>query len=168
MRLSVLEHSHISEGRTVKETLDETVALAQETEKMGYYRFWVSEHHASEALASSSPEVLIAHIAAHTHSIRIGSGGIMLPNYSAYKVAENFKLLEALHPGRIDAGIGRSPGGIPLATQALQEHKQSDVDLYVQQAVDLADYLHDRTSVDHRFAGLYAFPERLQHPSYGC
>ncbi|WP_256758085.1 LLM class flavin-dependent oxidoreductase [Cohnella sp. WQ 127256] len=159
MRLSVLDHSHVNEGRSVKEALNETVALAQEVEKLGYHRFWVSEHHGSEALASSSPEVLIAHIAAHTKSIRVGSGGIMLPHYSAYKVAENFKLLEALHPGRIDVGLGRAPGGMPIATRALQEHKRVDIDLYPQQVSDLNDYLHDDNPSNHRFAGLRAFPQ---------
>ncbi|BBI34253.1 LLM class flavin-dependent oxidoreductase [Cohnella abietis] len=159
MKLSVLDHSHVNEGRTVKDALNETVALAQETEKMGYHRFWVSEHHGSQALASSSPEVLIAHIAAHTESIKVGSGGIMLAHYSSYKVAENFKLLEALHPGRIDVGLGRAPGGMPIATRALQEHKRVDIDLYPQQVTDLNDYLYDRNPASHRFAGLRAFPQ---------
>lgn len=148
----------MNEGRSVKETLDETVVLAQEAEKLGYHRFWVSEHHGSEALASSSPEILIGHIAARTHTIRVGSGGVMLPHYSAYKVAENFKLLEALYPGRIDVGLGRAPGGFPLATRALQEHKRVDIDLYPQQVMDLNGYLHDDLPDDHRFAGLRAFP----------
>lgn len=158
MKLSVLEHSHVNEGRSVKDALDETVALAQETERMGYHRFWVSEHHGSEALASSSPEILIAHIAAHTKSIRVGSGGVVLPHYSAYKVAENFKLLEALHPGRIDVGLGRAPGGTPIATRALQEHKRRDYDDYPQQIVDLYHYLRDDDPAKHRFPGLRAFP----------
>jgi luciferase family oxidoreductase group 1 len=159
MKLSVLDHSHVNEGRSVKAALDETVALAQETESLGYHRFWVSEHHGSSALASSSPEVLIAHIAAHTKRIRVGSGGVMLPHYSSYKVAENFKLLEALYPGRIDVGLGRAPGGMPIATRALQEHKRVDIDLYPQQVADLDDYLHDIDPTKHRFAGLRAFPQ---------
>jgi luciferase family oxidoreductase group 1 len=159
MKLSVLDHSHVNEGRTVRDALIETVALAQATEKLGYTRFLVSEHHGSLALASSSPEVLIAHIAAHTDSIKVGSGGIMLPHYSSYKVAENFKLLEALHPGRIDVGLGRAPGGFPIATRALQEHKRVDIDLYPQQVIDLNDYLHDSNPAKHRFAGLSAYPK---------
>lgn len=158
MKLSVLEHSHISEGRTVAETLAETTRLAVEAEKLGYARFWVSEHHNTGALASSSPEVLIAHVAAHTSRIRVGSGGVMLPHYSAYKVAENFRLLEALHPGRIDLGLGRAPGGMPIATRALQEGKYTDVRQYPQQIADLAGYLHDALPPDHRFAGLVANP----------
>lgn len=164
MKLSVLDHSHVNEGRSVKDALNETVALAQEAERLGYSRFWVSEHHGTASLASSSPEVLIAHLAAHTEHIRIGSGGVMLPHYSAYKVAENFKLLEALHPGRIDVGLGRAPGGMPIATRALQEHKRVDIDLYPQQVTDLNDYLHDVNPADHRFAGLRAFPETQTIP----
>jgi luciferase family oxidoreductase group 1 len=159
MRLSVLDHSHVNEGRTVKDALNETVALAQETERLGYHRYWVSEHHGSQALASSSPEVLIAHLAAHTNRIRVGSGGVMLPHYSPYKVAENFKLLEALHPGRIDVGLGRAPGGFPIATRALQEHKHVDIDFYPQQVADLNDYLNDAEPAKHRFSGLRAFPQ---------
>jgi luciferase family oxidoreductase group 1 len=159
MKLSVLDHSHVNEGRTVKDALIETVALAQEAERLGYTRFWVSEHHGSAALASSSPEILIAHLAANTERIRVGSGGVMLPHYSAYKVAENFKLLEALHPDRIDVGLGRAPGGMPIATRALQEHKRVDIDLYPQQVADLNNYLHDLNPTNHRFAGLRAFPE---------
>ncbi|WP_239616761.1 LLM class flavin-dependent oxidoreductase [Cohnella mopanensis] len=164
MKLSVLEHSHVNEGRSVKQTLDETVALAQETEKLGYTRFWVSEHHGSAALASSSPEILIGHIASHTSTIRVGSGGIMLAHYSSYKVAENFKLLEALHPGRIDVGLGRAPGGMPIATKALQEHKRVDIDLYPQQVMDLNAYLHDDNPANHRFPGLRAFPQTENVP----
>jgi luciferase family oxidoreductase group 1 len=158
MKLSVLDHSHINEGRTVQDTLAETVKLAQETEKLGYHRYWVSEHHASQSLASSSPEILIAHIAAHTERIRVGSGGVMLPHYSPYKVAENFRLLEALHPGRIDAGLGRAPGGMPWATRALQEHKYTTIDQYPHQVEDLRGYLHDDLPPEHRFGRLIAYP----------
>lgn len=167
MKLSVLDHSHVNEGRSVGETLNETVALAQIVESLGYHRFWVSEHHGSQALASSSPEILIAHIAARTSHIRVGSGGVMLPHYSSYKVAENFKLLEALHPGRIDVGLGRAPGGMPIATRALQEHKRVDIDLYPQQVADLNDYLHDKDASKHRFAGLRAFPKLRMSQSFG-
>ena len=104
IRLGVLDQSHVAEGRTAHDALKETTRLAVEADKLGYTRYWVSEHHAMKSLASSSPEVLIAHLAAATARIRVGSGGIMLPHYSAYKVAENFRLLEALHPGRIDLG----------------------------------------------------------------
>ncbi|MBB6735175.1 LLM class flavin-dependent oxidoreductase [Cohnella zeiphila] len=158
MILSVLDQSQICEGRTAGETLAETTRLAQHTEALGYHRYWVSEHHASRALAHSSPEVLIAHLAAHTERIRVGSGGIMLTHYSAYKVAENFRLLEALHPGRIDVGLGRAPGGMPLSTRALQEGRYADIDRYPQQVADLTAYLHDSLPAEHRYAGLHASP----------
>lgn len=158
MKLSVLEHGHINEGRTVQDTLRETVTLAKHADELGFSRFWMSEHHGSGALSFSSPEVMIAHVAAHTDRIRVGSGGIMLPHYSAYKVAENFRLLEALHPGRIDLGIGRAPGGMPIASRALNEGKSSNVQFFPQQIADLGGYFHEQLPEDHRFASLVAGP----------
>ncbi|WP_149093740.1 LLM class flavin-dependent oxidoreductase [Paenibacillus terrae] len=158
LKLGILDQSHIPEGGTAQDALSHTTALAREADKLGYSRYWVSEHHASKMLAHSSPEVLIAHLAANTTRIRVGSGGIMLPHYSAYKVAENFRLLEALHPGRIDLGLGRAPGGLPLATRALQEGKYQSVEQYPQQILDIIDYFHDSVPADHRFAGLHAAP----------
>jgi len=158
MKLGILDQSQIGEGRTASATLAETTQLARVADELGYTRYWVSEHHASQALAHSSPEVLIAHLAAHTSRIRVGSGGIMLPHYSAYKVAENFRLLEALHPGRIDVGLGRAPGGMPLSTRALQEGKYTSVDQYPQQVSDLTGYLYDALPAEHRFAALHAAP----------
>jgi luciferase family oxidoreductase group 1 len=110
------------------------------------------------ALAFSSPEVLIAHLAAATSRIRVGSGGIMLPHYSAYKVAENFRLLEALHPGRIDLGLGRAPGGMPLATKALQQDKNVDVRKYPQQVLDIVGYFYEKMPAGHPFEKLLAAP----------
>lgn len=158
MRLSILDQSQIAEGRTASDALRETTGLAQEADRLGYYRYWVAEHHASGALASSSPEVLIAHLAANTKRIKVGSGGVMLPHYSAYKVAENFRVLEALHPGRIDVGLGRAPGGMPISTRALQEGKITHIDNYPQQVADLIGYLHDALPERHRFKGLTASP----------
>ncbi|SLJ96205.1 MULTISPECIES: LLM class flavin-dependent oxidoreductase [unclassified Paenibacillus] len=158
MKLSVLEHGHINEGRTVQDTLRETVTLAKHADELGFSRFWMSEHHGSGALSFSSPEVMIAHVAAHTDRIRVGSGGVMLPHYSAYKVAENFRLLEALHPGRIDLGIGRAPGGMPIASRALNEGKSSNVQFFPQQIADLGGYFHEQLPEDHRFASLVAGP----------
>ena len=118
--LSVLDKSPVVRGETPGDALRRTVALARRAEALGYHRFWVAEHHNTPDLASSSPEVLLAHLAARTERIRIGSGGVMLQHYSPYKVAENFNLLQALAPGRIDIGIGKAPGGLPLSTRALQ------------------------------------------------
>lgn len=156
--LSILDQSPVSEGSTAESALRNTVRLAQEAEKLGYKRFWVSEHHFSERLAGSSPEVLISHIAAKTNRIRVGSGGVMLPHYSAYKVAENFRVLEGLTPGRIDLGLGRAPGGMPIASWALNDGGKRNADQYPQQIRELAMYLHDAADENHRFPNLTASP----------
>ena len=118
--LSFLDKSPIHEDESATTALQRTVALAQKAESHGFRRFWVAEHHNSAKLASSSPEVLIGYLLAQTKRISIGSGGVMLQHYSAYKVAENFNLLASLAPGRVDLGIGKAPGGLPISTRALQ------------------------------------------------
>jgi luciferase family oxidoreductase group 1 len=158
IKLSVLDQSPISEGMNPEEALKNTVELAQFVESLGYERFWVSEHHDTYSLAGSSPEILITHLAAHTSKIRVGSGGVMLPHYSSYKVAENFRLLEALHPNRIDLGLGRAPGGMPRATMALHDGKKRDVHRYPEQIDELIYYLTDSLPESHRFYGLKASP----------
>ncbi|MGN4444110.1 LLM class flavin-dependent oxidoreductase [Bacillus cereus group sp. MYBK79-1] len=158
IKLSVLDQSPISDGSTAAQAFAHTVTLAQEVEKLGYTRFWVSEHHNSVSLAGSSPEILISHIAAKTERMRIGSGGVMLPHYSPYKVAENFRVLEALYPNRIDLGVGRAPGGMPIATRALQEGKMVSLDQYPEQIADVAMYLHDQVPENHHYVNLKATP----------
>lgn len=125
-RLSLLDKSPIAKGESATTALQRTIAFARHAEALGYARFWVAEHHNTADLASSSPEVLIAAIAASTKVIRVGSGGVMLQHYSPYKVAENFNLLESLAPNRIDIGIGKAPGGLPLSTRALQAGRDPD------------------------------------------
>ncbi|WP_064092711.1 LLM class flavin-dependent oxidoreductase [Rossellomorea aquimaris] len=158
IKLSVLDQSPIAEGMSPQEALNNTVKLAQHVEKLGFTRFWVSEHHDSTGLAGSSPEVLIAHLAQNTSSIRVGSGGVMLPHYSPYKVAENFRLLEGLNPNRIDLGLGRAPGGMPMATMALHDGKPRDVNRYPEQIDDLLGYLTDDLPDSHPYQGLTAAP----------
>ncbi|PRX72115.1 luciferase family oxidoreductase group 1 [Bacillus sp. V-88] len=158
MKLSVLDQSPIAEGMSPQEALNNTVELAKHTEKLGFERFWVSEHHDSTSLAGSSPEVLIAHLAQNTSRIRVGSGGVMLPHYSSYKVAENFRLLEGLNPNRIDLGLGRAPGGMPMATMALHDGKPRDVNRYPEQIDDLLGYLTDSLPDAHPYQGLTAAP----------
>lgn len=158
IKLSVLDQSPIPDGSTAAKAFSHTVTLAQEVEKLGYTRFWVSEHHNSVSLAGSSPEILISHIAAKTERMRVGSGGVMLPHYSPYKVAENFRVLEALYPNRIDLGVGRAPGGMPIATRALQEGKMVSLDQYPEQIADVAMYLHDQVPENHHYANLKATP----------
>ncbi|MFD1030107.1 LLM class flavin-dependent oxidoreductase [Metaplanococcus flavidus] len=154
--LSILDYSPIDEGSTAGEALHQTTALAQLAERLGYQRFWVAEHHQVDSVAGSSPEMLMMHLAGATEKIRIGSGGVMLPHYSAYKVAENFRLLEALHPGRIDLGIGRSRS-YRLVNKALNESKGIPVS-YEQQIADIQKYLTDDTETEHRFRQLRATP----------
>ncbi|PPA71733.1 LLM class flavin-dependent oxidoreductase [Jeotgalibacillus proteolyticus] len=158
LTLSILDQSAIAEGSTAEEGLRQTVELAKLAEEWGYHRFWVSEHHDATTLAGSSPEVLISHLASKTNTIRVGSGGVMLPHYSAYKVAENFKVLEGLTPGRIDVGIGRAPGGMPRASYALGEGKPRDVHRYPEQIDELLNYLHDDLPKEHPYYGLKATP----------
>lgn len=158
IKLSILDQSPISEGSNAMESLKQTAILAQKAEEWGYSRFWVSEHHDATTLAGSSPEILISHLASVTSTIRLGTGGVMLPHYSAYKVAENFKLLEALFPGRIDAGVGRAPGGMPRATYALHNGSYRDVNKFPEQVDDLLMYLNDAIPANHAYYGLKATP----------
>ncbi|MFC3210282.1 LLM class flavin-dependent oxidoreductase [Planomicrobium okeanokoites] len=154
--LSILDYSPIDEGMAAGEALQQTTRLAQMAEQLGFKRFWVAEHHQVFSVAGSSPEMLMMHLAGATEKIRIGSGGVMLPHYSSYKVAENFRLLEALHPGRIDLGIGRSRS-YRLVNKALNESKGIPVS-YEQQIADIQKYFTDDTESEHRFKKLRATP----------
>ncbi|WKA59802.1 LLM class flavin-dependent oxidoreductase [Planococcus shenhongbingii] len=164
LKYSILDQSPISEGSTPQEALKHTAMLAQKAEEWGYTRFWVSEHHDATTLAGSSPEVLIAHLGAVTNTIRLGSGGVMLPHYSAFKVAENFKLLEALYPHRIDVGVGRAPGGMPRASYALNEGRKRDVSRFPDQIEDLRMYLTDSIPEEHSYYGMKATPVTAAAP----
>ena len=137
MRLSVLDQSTAVTGRSEAESIRESVALAAHCEALGYARFWVSEHHNLPAIVGTAPEVLMAAIAATTQRIRIGSAGVMLPHYSALKVAEQFRVLEALAPGRIDLGVGRAPGGDMHTARALNPNAHAAADNFPEQVRDL-------------------------------
>lgn len=169
MRLSVLDQSPIREGGTAGDALRETIALAKHVERLGYERFWIAEHHGSGGLASSAPEILIGQVAAQTSRIRVGSGGVMLSHYASLKVAEQFKMLEALFPGRIDLGVGRAPGSSQRHAQAL-EHGPGALPLayYPQQVEDLLFYLADALPVDHPFADIQATPTVEGIPEVWC
>ncbi|QDK20655.1 LLM class flavin-dependent oxidoreductase [Leclercia adecarboxylata] len=134
-RISILDKSPVAENETAADALSRTLSLAQQAETLGYHRFWIAEHHNTPQLASPSPELLIAWILGQTRRIRVGSGGVMLQHYSPYKVAENFNLLAAIAPGRVDLGVGKAPGGLPLSTRALQ------LGLSQQEKGDFADQL---------------------------
>ena len=140
---AVLPADHpLAAGETAAQALARTLTLAQHAEAWGYHRFWVAEHHNTDQLASPSPELVIAWLLGHTRRIRLGSGGVMLQHYSPYKVAENFNLLAALAPGRIDLGVGKAPGGLPLSTRALQQGlHQEEKGTFADQLAQLDNWL---------------------------
>jgi luciferase family oxidoreductase group 1 len=166
LKLSILDQSPVRKGGTARQALHETTQLAQLAEQLGYSRFWVSEHHNIISLAGSTPEVLIAHLANHTQHIRLGSGGIMLPNHSALKVAENFRMLEALFPGRIDLGIGRAPGGDKLTAYLLNPSNTFSEEEFVQQLIDLQGFLSDDAEVGTIHEKIKAIPQAQSIPDF--
>jgi luciferase family oxidoreductase group 1 len=139
--LSVLDLATVATGSTPAQALRETVELAGEAERLGYHRVWVAEHHGMPAVASSAPAVLIAHLADATTTLRVGSGGVMLPNHAPLVVAEQFGTLEALHPGRIDLGLGRAPGTDPVTVRALRRTPEMHADTFPDDVVELINYL---------------------------
>lgn len=144
-RASILELCAVSQGSSAHATYQHSLALAQAAERWGYRRFWLAEHHGMPGIASAAPTVLMAHIAAGTHSIRVGSGGIMLPNHPPLVVAEQLATLASLYPGRIDAGIGRAPGSDVLTTVALQRDPQTGADDFPEQLSEVMAYLQPRS-----------------------
>ena len=166
MKLSVLDQSPISQGMTTGEALRNSIDLAQTADRLGYTRYWVAEHHASQMLACTSPEALIGPIGAVTTRIRIGSGGIMLPHYSALKVAETFRMLAALYPDRVDLGLGRAPGSDPLTAWALQRDKrQAAPDDFPEQLAELLAYIRDGLPANHRLARVAGLPAPSERPT---
>ena len=144
--LSVLDLAPISRGQTPGESIAASVALAQRAEQAGYRRVWYAEHHNMPTIASSATSVLIAHVGAHTSSIRLGAGGVMLPNHSPLTIAEQFGTLEAVHPGRIDLGLGRAPGSDQNTMYALRRDPRS-ADRFPQDELELQGYLTGETRV---------------------
>lgn len=142
MKLSVLDLSPVLSDSTPREALLDSVKLAQFVESLGYYRYWFAEHHNMEGIATSAPEIMIGHVAHETKTLRLGSGGIMLPNHSPLKVAETFRTLEALYPGRIDLGLGRAPGTDMNTAYALRRSKERvSSDHFTEELAELMDYL---------------------------
>lgn len=158
MRLGVLDQSPVISGHTPAQAVAETVALAEAADRLGYARYWLAEHHAIAALADPCPEILLTRIAAATRRIRVGTGGVLLPYYSPLKVAEVFRMLEALFPGRIDLGIGRAPGGDALTAQAVSRGHYTFAEDFPQQVRDLVGFLDARLPADHPFAPVKAMP----------
>ncbi|HEX8686533.1 MAG TPA: MsnO8 family LLM class oxidoreductase, partial [Pyrinomonadaceae bacterium] len=159
LTLSVLDQSPMRHDGAAADALRESVGLARRAEALGYHRFWVAEHHNATSFASTSPEILIAQIGAHTSTIRVGSGGVMLRNYSALKVAEQFRVLEAFYPGRVDLGLGRATGGDPGAAKAMAHPREViNKDEFPRQVADLLGYLAAGTGEPEAFAHVRAQP----------
>lgn len=157
--LSVLDQSPIRAGATPADAIADTLALAELCDRLGYHRYWLAEHHSSGGLAGTAPEILISQVAARTRGLRVGSGGVMLSHYSPLKVAESFRVLETLFPGRIDLGIGRAPGSDPLTDRALAAGPGAlGAQHYPAQVRDLIGYLEGALPDDHPFARVRAMP----------
>src|ERR1700692_4250332 len=159
VRLSLLDQSPVPAGSTPGQALQNSIGLARLVEGVGYTRFWMSEHHAMDTLACTAPEVMLARIGAETKRIRIGAGGIMLPHDTPLKVAECFRTLHALYPGRVDLGIGRAPGGGPVEALALKrDRKARQADDFADQVTELLAYFDQSFPERHPFANLRVSP----------
>ena len=165
MKLSVLDQSTAVRGRPQTEAISDSLALARHCDALGYHRYWVSEHHNSGSIVGSAPEVLMAAIAATTSRIRVGSAGVMLPHYSAFKVAEQFRVLEGIAPGRIDLGVGRAPGSDRLTAYALNPDAGQAAERFPQQVQDLQAWVSGAPLASgHPFAAIHAHPQGPTRP----
>lgn len=159
LALGVLDQSPVISGHTPADAVRETVRLAEAAEALGYSRYWLAEHHAIAALADPCPEILLARIAATTSRMRVGTGGVLLPYYAPLKVAEVFRMLEAIAPGRIDLGLGRAPGGDLTTARALANGEYSHAAEFPEQVVDLVGFLDGTLPEGHPFRRIKAMPE---------
>src|SRR6202453_4767908 len=169
LRLSVLDQSPVPEGSLPGQALQNSIELAKLVDGLGYQRFWMSEHHSMDLLACTAPEIMLARVGAETSRIRLGSGGIMLPHYTPFKVAETFRTLHALYPGRIDLGIGRAPGGGPIETTALRRYRGATAgaiqhDDFPDQLSELIAFLHHGFPPSHPFSRIQVSPEMPGSP----
>jgi luciferase family oxidoreductase group 1 len=164
VKLSVLDQSPIIGNLGARRAIEETLALARRADALGYQRYWLAEHHAIAALADPCPEVLLARLGAETRRIRIGSGGVLLPYYSAFKMAETFRMLEALYPGRVDLGIGRAPGGDARTAQAVGGGRFPDARNFPEQVWQLVGHLDGSLPDEHPFKQVRAQPEGESTP----
>ncbi|MGD3110368.1 LLM class flavin-dependent oxidoreductase [Streptomyces sp. YGL11-2] len=167
--LSVLDLVTVGAGSTATAAVRTAVDIARTAERRGYHRYWVAEHHSMPGVASSSPAVLLAHLAAHTERIRLGSGGVMLPNHAPLVIAEQFGTLEAMAPGRVDLGLGRAPGtdGATAAALRRTERLQEGADEFPQQLAELTRFLDDSFPDGHPYARIHAVPGPVQATSPG-
>jgi luciferase family oxidoreductase group 1 len=164
LKVSVLDQSPIISGGSAADALRATVALAQRADALGFHRYWLAEHHNMRGLADPCPEILVGHVAAATQNIRVGTGGVMLPYYSPLKVAEVFRMHEALHPGRIDLGIGRAPGGDRLTANAMNAHAFDDMEGFPRQVVEVVGWLDRTLPAEHPYATVQAMPSGVSSP----
>ncbi|GGQ81876.1 LLM class flavin-dependent oxidoreductase [Kitasatospora griseola] len=162
--LSILDLATIGAGHSAGEALAATTELARSAERWGFHRFWVAEHHGMPGVASSAPAVLLAHLGAHTSTLRLGSGGVMLPNHAPLTVAEQFGLLEALHPGRIDLGLGRAPGTDQATARALRRGLADGAEDFPRQLAELTHFLDGDFPTSHPYARLVAVPRSATRP----
>ena len=167
--LSVLDLATVGAGSTATDALRTSVALAKLTESRGFHRYWVAEHHSMPGVASSSPAVILAHLAAHTDRIRLGSGGVMLPNHAPLVIAEQFGTLEAMAPGRIDLGLGRAPGtdGATAAALRRTDRLSEGADDFPEQLAELTRFLDDDFPDGHPYRRIHAIPGPVQATSPG-
>ena len=159
MKISILDQSPVVHGFDARRALEETLKLAKAAEAFGYHRYWLAEHHAIAALADPCPEILLARLGAETSRMRVGTGGVLLPYYSAFRTAESFRMLEALYPGRIDLGVGRAPGGDARTAQAVGGGRFPDAERFPQQVWELVAHLDASLPAEHPFRGLRLQPE---------
>lgn len=165
VRLSVLDLSPVPSGSSSAEALRNTLDLARLADALGYTRYWLAEHHNTTLIASSSPEVMIGHVASVTKRLRVGSGGVMLPNHAPLKVAETFRMLEALHPGRVDLGLGRAPGTDSLTALALRRSRAAlTADDFPEQLAELLSFFSGDFPADHPFRRVRAIPQDVETP----
>ena len=158
MRLSILDQSPVISGHTPAQALHATIELAQAADLLGYHRYWLAEHHAMQGLADPCPEILLGQIGARTQRIRVGTGGVLLPYYSALKVAEVFRMYEALFPGRVDLGIGRAPGGSLLTAQAMNAEAFLGEERFPTQVQEVVGFLDDTLPPEYPYHAVKAMP----------
>jgi luciferase family oxidoreductase group 1 len=165
IELSVLDLSPVPSGSTATDALHNTIDLAKLADELRYKRYWLAEHHNTDLLACPAPEIMIGHVAAVTKNIRVGSGGVMLPNHSPLKVAENFNVLQALYPGRIDLGIGRAPGTDRITALALRRAREvMNADDFPQQMEELLGFFNDEFPPENPFRRVHAIPRGVGQP----
>ena len=164
MRLSILDQSPIIRGHSPRRAIEETLALARRADELGYHRYWLAEHHAIAALADPCPEVLLARLGMETTKLRVGTGGVLLPYYSAFRTAESFRMLEALYPGRVDLGIGRAPGGDARTAHAVAGGGFPDASRFPEQVQEVVAHLDGTLPQGHPFQSVRVQPQVETRP----